>query len=66
MKRARGNGGARDVLRKEQIAVLSGAYDSNLLAAIGISHVQRDELIAVSPLSPSEADMLRSKNVIDG
>ena len=43
MKGLRGNGGARDVLRAEGIALLSGAYHSTLVAALGLPGIERDE-----------------------
>lgn len=65
MKRVRGNGGARDVLRKEKIAVLSGYYDTQLLAQIGILGVMPNEMIAVNPFTAAEEDLFRAHAVID-
>ena len=36
MKRIRGNGGARDILAREDIAILSGAYRRDPIAALGL------------------------------
>lgn len=46
MKRVRGNGGARDILTKEGILLLSGAYDAKEAAARGIA-LSKDELLAI-------------------
>ncbi|HMN36687.1 MAG TPA: NaeI family type II restriction endonuclease [Hyphomicrobium sp.] len=46
MKRVRGNGGARDDLRKEGILILSGVYDGKAAATQGIS-LARDEFVSV-------------------
>jgi hypothetical protein len=47
MKRVRGNGGARDELEPEGIAVFSGVYDSKKAEALGI-RLAKDEFVAVS------------------
>lgn len=47
MKRLRENGGARDILAPEGIVLLSGAYDSDKIHALGIAPLQPDEFIAV-------------------
>jgi Restriction endonuclease NaeI len=47
MKRVRGNGGARDPLKSEGIAVLSGKYDKSLLKSLGFASVSNDEFVAV-------------------
>lgn len=47
MKRLRGNGGARDVLHTEGIALLSGAYHSAASSHFGIAHLDRDSFCAV-------------------
>ena len=46
MKRIRGNGGARDDLKKEGILVLSGTYDAKAAKKRGHS-LMRDEFVAV-------------------
>ncbi|MEQ1697865.1 MAG: NaeI family type II restriction endonuclease [Hyphomicrobiaceae bacterium] len=46
MKRVRGNGGARDDLEPEGIAVLSGVYDRDKAEALGIC-LAKDEFVAV-------------------
>ena len=47
MKRIRGNQGARDILRDENIAILSGAYRSDPIARLGFPPCSREEFIAV-------------------
>lgn len=47
MKRIRGNQGARDILRSEKIAILSGAYRSDPIARLGLPACSREEFIAV-------------------
>lgn len=46
MKRVRGNGGARDDLKKEGILILSGMYDAKEAKKRGHS-IKRDEFVAV-------------------
>lgn len=46
MKRLRGNGGVRDVLANEGIAVFSGAYDSKLIENYSLPKCSRDEFVA--------------------
>jgi Restriction endonuclease NaeI len=46
MKRVRGNGGARDDLKKEKILILSGIYDAKEAKQRGIL-LERDEFVAV-------------------
>lgn len=46
MKRVRGNGGARDDLRKEKILILSGTYDAKEAKWRDID-LQKDEFVAV-------------------
>lgn len=65
MKRLRGNGGARDILRTEGIALLSGSYDAELLAMLGLPETKSDEMIAAAPRTDEEKALMRSKEVID-
>lgn len=65
MKRARGNGGARDVLRKESIAILSGAFDNSKLAELDRPHIGSEELVAIKPRNPSEMFVMQEMNLID-
>jgi len=63
MKRLRKNGGARDTLAIEGVAILSGTYDGELIRLLGIPPISRDELISVTANSPEEALLLRPKLV---
>jgi hypothetical protein len=59
MKRLRKNGGARDVLAKEGIAILSGKYDSDLIRRLSLSKISTDEFISIHPEAPDKIRMLR-------
>lgn len=63
MKRLRGNGGARDVLDPEGIAILSHHYDRKLLDAMGLA-IGRDEFIAVRATTPAHAALLKAADKI--
>ena len=47
MKRLRKNGGARDLLARKGILLLSGAYDADKARRLGVGVLQSDEFIAV-------------------
>lgn len=47
MKRLRKNGGARDHLAREKIAILSGTYHNAILERLGLSKIAPDEFMAV-------------------
>lgn len=64
MKRTRGNGGARDILAPEGIAVLSGVYDAELARQLGYGVLLRDEILAVRPQDAEQQDLLRRIGVI--
>ncbi len=66
MKRLRGNGGARDVLRAEGIALLSGAFHSVLVASLGLPSIARDEMMSVSALTGIDRSIMVAAGVIDG
>lgn len=63
MKRIRGNGGARDVLKKEGIAIVS-SYHNRFLDSIGIPRIARDEIMAVAGFTPEQASMLVKEDVM--
>jgi len=65
MKRIRGNQGARDVLRKEGIAVLSGTYGNQILEHLGKQPIGSEEIIAVGTNTQSEYAILRQFDAID-
>lgn len=64
MKRIRGNGGARDVLGPEGIAVLSGTYDSDLARQLGHGVLLADEVLAVRPETKEQKELLRGLDLI--
>ena len=59
MKRLRKNGGARDKLQHEGIAVLSGKYHGTLISRLGLKSCGPDEFISVKPSSAEEKEMLQ-------
>ena len=64
MKRARGNGGARDILKAEKIAVLSGAYDNAKLVELGREVIDREDLIAIGPRNMDEENRMKAMGII--
>jgi hypothetical protein len=64
MKRLRVNGGARDILKRRGIALLSGLYDSVLIAELRLARLDSEEMIAVAPIDETEAALMRRKGVI--
>lgn len=64
MKRLRGNGGARDELRADSIALLSTRYDRSLLKQMK-RPAEKDEFIAVRPANATERSLLRERGKID-
>lgn len=64
MKRIRDNGGARDVLMPEGIALLSGSYDNAKLLELGRTTIGRDEIIAIKPRSPEEYETFQRLGLI--
>lgn len=47
MKRIRGNGGAKDILQAENIAILSGAYQRDPINKFGLPRCSREEFVSV-------------------
>lgn len=64
MKRIRGNGGARDVLAQEGIAILSGVYGAPLARRLGYGILAPDEILAARPRDASEVVLLRGQGLI--
>jgi Restriction endonuclease NaeI len=64
MKRIRKNGGARDALAREGIAIFTGTYDSPLIARLGLPRTGRDEAISFKPTSADDIAMLRKADKI--
>lgn len=64
MKRLRGNGGARDILRPLGIALLSETYNNNILPMLGLPRLGRDEHIAIMPDTPEKLAVLRAHGAL--
>jgi len=59
MKRLRKNGGARDSLARDGIALLSGDYDGERIKALGLPKCGKGEFISFSPVAESDKIVLR-------
>lgn len=59
MKRLRGNGGAKDELRPNDIALVSGAYFNAVLISMGLPVIGTDEHIAIDARTEQEWRILR-------
>jgi hypothetical protein len=64
MKRIRRNGGARDILAAEGIAILYSETDRELMKSLGLNFGYR-EFISVKPENAEQADLLRRAGHID-
>jgi hypothetical protein len=64
MKRLRKNGGARDSLSKDGIALLSGKYDRSLIESLGLPECGKDDFISYRPTTPSDQSILRKAGKI--
>ena len=60
MKRLRANGGVRDLLGPEGIALLSGIFDAPILRRFGVNRFAPDDFIAWPARTYDELDALRS------
>ena len=58
MKRLRDNGGAKDILRPQGIALLSGTYFNGVLQLMGFRPIGGEEHIAIDVQSPEEGRIL--------
>ena len=65
MKRIRANGGARDLLRPQGMAILSGLYDQAAIEALGLGPVAIEEFISVRPSSEYDIAVLRRAGHLD-
>lgn len=65
MKRLRRNGGARDTLAANDIAILSGAYDTTVIQLLGLHSVAADEVISHKAKDTKEATYMRRVGCID-
>lgn len=64
MKRLRQNGGARDVLRLQGIALLSGIYDLVLIDELRLPAIDSEEMMAVAPDNAAEKALMKKRGVI--
>jgi hypothetical protein len=60
MKRLRKNGGARDTLARQGIAVLSGFYDVHLINRLGLKPIGPDEFIGFQTEIDEEKQLLKN------
>jgi hypothetical protein len=65
MKRLRKNGGARDQLCREGIALLSGTYNAKIIAAMGLPFCKADQWISFAPRTDKQRELLRQHECID-
>lgn len=65
MRRIRRNGGARDYLAPEGIAILWAQYDRELIETLGLGPLRRDDFISYRPTDPAEVALLRDAGHID-
>ena len=65
MKRLRRNGGARDGLAEQGIALLSGRTDGPLIAALKLGPVSGEEFISLTPESDLERAMLHKTGALE-
>lgn len=64
MKRIRKNGGARDILSAENIAVLSGSYLCGPIKTLGLPECSSDEFISFA-FNPAQREILRAAGYFD-
>jgi hypothetical protein len=64
MKRLRKNGGARDRLARDGIGLLSGKYNSALIAKLRLPHCGVNDFISVKPSTEEDNKMLREADVL--
>lgn len=65
MKRVRRNGGARDILAADGIAILWGQKHRDLILQLGLPCIGPEEFISYKPTSSSHVALLRSAGEID-
>ena len=65
LKRVRANGGARDILRPEGIAILWGRKDRSTISELNIGPVLSDEFISIRPDNERDLDILRREGHLD-
>ncbi|MHC5307766.1 NaeI family type II restriction endonuclease [Bartonella sp. LJL80] len=64
MKRLRLNGGARDILALEDIAILSGVYDAPLAKELGYGKLAADEMMSIRLKNEKETKVLKQKGIL--
>ena len=64
MKRLRKNGGARDPLAREKIAILSGTYHNALLEKLGLPKIAPDEVLAIKADTDAVEALLRDADLL--
>lgn len=64
LKRVRKNGGARDILASEGIAILWGKKDKVLINKLGLGLVRSDEFISYQPTELEHINLLKNANHI--
>ncbi len=64
MKRLRKNGGARDVLAKQGIALLGGKTHRSLIQKLGLPHTSEKDFISVKPNDGREVALLSEAGVL--
>jgi len=65
LKRVRANGGARDILRIEGVAILWGSYDRSLIADLGLPPILSDEFVSLTPVDDRARGLLRVAGHLD-
>ena len=65
MKRLRKNAGAKNILRPEGIALISGLYFNHVLDSLGLPRIGIDEYIAIKPQSSEEQAILQKAGQLD-
>jgi hypothetical protein len=65
MKRLRKNGGARDSLAREGVAILSGKYDATLISVLKLGRVDQDEFISTKPEDAACIALLKRHDKIE-
>lgn len=65
MKRLRKNGGARDTLARDGIALLSATNDSSLIAQLGLNRIGPNEFISFKAETPEHIELLRKTQNIE-
>jgi hypothetical protein len=65
MKRLRKNGGARDSLARDGIALLSGNYDGEIIGKLKLPKCEKDEFISFTPIDQFDISLLKKAGHID-